>query len=143
MTTPISTSTPPPFSGLSPLSSNIFGNHSQVTQFLEGPTTPFNMGGGGDGGGEGGVAIMNPYTFLIAKQETWKRTFNINIELLQNRTEKKIIPFNTTVNWLLNMNTWCYLVTAFFDWKISAFQQTVVRVYCILNSYSFSRYSRF
>ena len=26
---------------------------------------------------------------------------------------------------------WCYLVIAFFDWKISFFQQTVGRVYCI------------
>ena len=121
----------PPFLGYPPLSSNIFGKPSQVTQILEGPTTPFNKGGG-----EGGPT-MNPYTFFLAKQETWKRTFNINIELLQNRTEKQIIPFNTTVNWLLNM--WCYLVIAFFDWKISAFQWTVVRVYCILNSYTHSQ----
>ena len=28
---------------------------------------------------------------------------------------------------------WCYLVIAFFDWKIGVFQQTVVTVYCILN----------
>ena len=27
---------------------------------------------------------------------------------------------------------WCYLVIAFLDWKIGVFQQTVVRVYCIL-----------
>ena len=25
----------------------------------------------------------------------------------------------------------CYLVIAFFDWKICVFQKTVVRVYCI------------
>ena len=28
---------------------------------------------------------------------------------------------------------WCYLVIDFFDWKIGVFQQTVVRVYCMLN----------
>ena len=27
---------------------------------------------------------------------------------------------------------WCYLVIAFFDWKIGAFQQVLVRGYCIL-----------
>ena len=27
---------------------------------------------------------------------------------------------------------WCYLVIAFFDWKIGVFQQVLVRVYCIL-----------
>ena len=40
---------------------------------------------------------------------------NANSELSKNRTEKLIIPFKTTVNWL-------YVV----------FQQTVVRVYYIL-----------
>ena len=42
---PISISTPPPFSGLSHLSSKHFEPH-QVAQFLEG-ATPFNKGGGG------------------------------------------------------------------------------------------------
>ena len=45
---------PPIISGLSPLSSKIFGT-SQVTQFFEGPTPPpppaFNTGGGRGGGG--------------------------------------------------------------------------------------------
>ena len=40
-TPPISTSTPTPFSGLSPLSTKIFGTPTQMTQFLEGPTPPF------------------------------------------------------------------------------------------------------
>ena len=35
------------------------------------------------------------------------------------------MPFKTTVNWLFN-DMWCYLVIAFFDWKIGIFQQTVV-----------------
>ena len=29
-----------------------------------------------------------------------KHTFNINSELSQNRTEKQIMPFKTTINWL-------------------------------------------
>ena len=29
---------------------------------------------------------------------------------------------------------WCYLVIAFFNWKIGIFQQTLVRVYCILKA---------
>ena len=43
---PISTSTPPTFSGLYPLSSKKFRTPFQVTQFMEGPTTPspFNKG---------------------------------------------------------------------------------------------------
>ena len=55
---------------------------------------------------------------------------------MQNRTEKQIMPFKTTVNWLFN-DTWCYLVIAFFDWKIGIFQQTVARVSCILNCKAF------
>ena len=48
------------------------------------------------------------------------------------------MPFKTTVNWLFNDMSY-YLVIAFFDSKIDAFQQTVVRVYCILdNTVSFS-----
>ena len=46
------------------------------------------------------------------------------------------MPFKTTANWLFN-DMWCYLVIAFFDWKIDVFQQTVVRVYCILNNATF------
>ena len=42
------------------------------------------------------------------------------------------MPFATSINGLFN-NMWCYLVIAFFDWKIGVFQQTVVTVYCILN----------
>ena len=70
--------------------------------------------------------------FLHAKETTWKHTFNINSESSQNRTEKQIMPLKTIVNWLFN-DMWCYLVIGFFDWKIGVFQQTVVRVYRILN----------
>ena len=50
---------------------------------------------------------------------------------MQNRKEKQIMPFKTTVNWLFN-DMWCYLVIAFLDWKIGVFQQAVVRFNCIL-----------
>ena len=36
------------------------------------------------------------------------------------------MPFKTTVNWLFN-DIWCYLVIGCSDWKISVFQQTVLR----------------
>ena len=72
------------------------------------------------------MSLENPCTFFLAKEKTWKRIFNNNIELSQNRTEKQIILFKTAVNWLFN-NIWCYLVIGCFDWKIAVFQQTVVR----------------
>ena len=68
---------------------------------------------------------------MLAKGKIWKGTFNINSESSLNRTEKQIMPFKATVNWLFN-DMWCYLVITFFDWKVGVFQQTVVRVYCIL-----------
>ena len=63
------------------------------------------------------MSLENPCTFLFAKEKTWKRTFNINSELSENRTEKQIMPLKTAVNWLFN-DMWCYLVIAFLDWKI-------------------------
>ena len=62
---------------------------------------------------------------MHAKEKTWKRIFNTNSELSQNRTEKQIMPFKTTVNWLFN-DISCYLATGCFDWKIGVFQQTVL-----------------
>ena len=53
--------------------------------------------------------LNNTCTFLLAKEKTWKRTFNINSKLLLNHTEKQIMPFKTTVNWLFN-DLWYYLV---------------------------------
>ena len=73
----------------------------------------------------------NPCTCLIVKEKTWKRVFNSNSELLQNRTEKQIMPFKITVNWLFT-DIWCYLAIGCFDWKTVAFQQKVVQVYYIL-----------
>ena len=72
------------------------------------------------------MSLENPCTFLLAKKQTWKRIFNTDSELSQNRTERQIMPLKTTVNWLFN-DIWCYLVTGCFDWKISIFKQTVVR----------------
>ena len=69
---------------------------------------------------------------MLLKEKTWKRIFNINNELSQNRIEKQIMPLKTTLNWLFN-DIWRYLVIASFDWKIGIFRQTVVRVYCIVN----------
>ena len=77
------------------------------------------------------IFFHNPCTCLIVKEKTWKRVFNSNSELLQNRTEKQIMPFKITVNWLFT-DIWCYLAIGCFDWKTVAFQQKVVQVYYIL-----------
>ena len=71
------------------------------------------------------MSLENACTFLLAKEKIWKRIFNTNNELSQNPTEKQIMPFKTTVNWLFN--DICYLVMGCFDWKIGVFQQTVVK----------------
>ena len=68
-------------------------------------------------------SLENPCTFFLAIEKTWKRIFNTNGELSRNRTEKQIMPFKTTANWLFN-DIWCYLVIGCFDWKIGLFQQT-------------------
>ena len=69
------------------------------------------------------MPLENPCTFLFAKEKTWKHIFNTNSELSQNRTEKQIMPFKTTV---IN-DIWYYLVIGFFDWKIGVFQKTILR----------------
>ena len=76
---------------------------------------------------------------MLAKEKTWKNLFNTNSELLQNRTERQIMVPKTTINWLFN-DIWCYLFIACFDWKIGVFQQTVVRVYYVVNISSFYCY---
>ena len=43
------------------------------------------------------MPLENPCTFLLAKEKAWKHIFNTNSELSQNRTEKQIMPFKTTV----------------------------------------------
>ena len=76
-------------------------------------------------------SLENPCTFLFTKEKTWKRIFNS--ELPQNRTEKQIMPFKTTMNWLVN-DIWCYLLIACFDWEVGVFQHAFVRFYYI-NTY--------
>ena len=66
-------------------------------------------------------------SFCLRKKKIWKRSFNNNSELSQNRAEKQIImPSNTTINWLFN-DTWSYLFIACLGWKSGVFQQIVVR----------------
>ena len=66
-----------------------------------------------------------PLHLFVFKRKTWKRIFNTNSELLQNCTEKQIMPSKTTINWLFN-DIWSYLFIACFDWKIGVFQQKFV-----------------
>ena len=68
------------------------------------------------------LSLENPCTFLLAKEKTWRRIVFTNSNLSQNRTEKQIMPSQTTINWLFN-DIWCYLFFAYFDWKIGVFQQ--------------------
>ena len=76
--------------------------------------------------------MENACTFLLRKEKAWKCILNNNSALLQNRTQKNIMPSKTTINWLLNDT--CYLFIVCFDWKVGVFQKTVVRVYYVLKS---------
>ena len=49
------------------------------------------------------LSLENPYTFLLAKIQTWKRIFNTNSDLTQNRTEKQIMSSKRAINWLFNV----------------------------------------
>ena len=49
----------------------------------------------------------------------------MNSELLQNCTEKQIMPFKTALNWLFN--DLCYLIIGSFGRKICILKQTVAR----------------
>ena len=55
-----------------------------------------------------------PCTLLLVKENIWKRNFNANSELSQNRTEKHNMSFKTTLNWLF-IDICCYLVINSFD----------------------------
>ena len=68
------------------------------------------------------LSLEKPCTFLLAKEKTWKRIFNTNSELSQNRTEKQIMLFKTKVNWLFN-DTWCYFVIIVFIVKLTFFNK--------------------
>ena len=60
------------------------------------------------------LSLESPCTFLLEKENTRKRIFNINGELLQNRAEKQIMASETTVNCLFN-DILCYLFIVCFD----------------------------
>ena len=70
------------------------------------------------------MSPQNRFTFFLAKEKTW---------IITKSYRKKIMPSKATVNWLFN-DVWYYFLIASFDWKIGVFQQTVVRVYYILNT---------
>ena len=53
-----------------------------------------------------------PFCLLKKRPEFW--IFNTNSELSQNYSAKQIMPFKTTLNWLLNYML-CYLVMGGFD----------------------------
>ena len=65
--------------------------------------------------------IPAPFSFQKKRPENAFLTLTVNY-----RTEKQIMLFKTTVNWLLN-DIWSYLAISCFDWKICVYQQTVVR----------------
>ena len=72
-----------------------------------------------------------PLHLFAFKRKDLKTHFNSNSELSENSTEKQIMLFKTTLSWLFN-DMWCYLMIGCFDWKNGIFQQTSVRVCCIL-----------
>ena len=48
------------------------------------------------------------------ERKTRRSISNTKSKLLENRTEKQIMPFKTTGNWLFN-DVWRYLVIGCFD----------------------------
>ena len=70
--------------------------------------------------------------FYLRKKRPDTAFFKTNSEFPKNRTEKQIMLFKTTVNWLFT-DIWCYLVIGCFEWKTVVFRQTLARVYYILN----------
>ena len=55
-----------------------------------------------------------PLYLFACERKDLKHIFNTNTELLQNRTEKQIMLFKTTVNCLFN-DIWCYLVIVLIE----------------------------
>ena len=88
------------------------------------------------------LSLGNPCVFFLVKEKTWKRIFNTNKELSQNRTEKQIMPSKATITWIFN-DVWCCLFIACFDWKIGVFQKTFARVYYILNPFRVQKYPNY
>ena len=79
------------------------------------------------------LSLENPCTLylFVCERKELRTHFNTHSELSKNRAEQQIMSSKITINWLFN-DIWCYLFITSFDWKISVFQQTFVRVYFIL-----------
>ena len=90
------------------------------------------------------LSLENPCTFLLAKEKSWKSSFNTNSELSQNRTEKQIMPLKTTVNLLFN-DIWRYLLMVVFSEKLAfsrkQLQGFIVSLKQILENYWFCQIS--
>ena len=69
---------------------------------------------------------------MLAKEKKRKSIFNTNSGLSQSHAEKQIMPFKTTLHWLFD-DIWRCIGIGCLNWKIGVFQQTVVRVFNILN----------
>ena len=67
------------------------------------------------------LSLENPCIFWLAKEKTWKRIFNTNSELSQNRTENQIVP-SKIINWLFN-DIWCHLFIACLIEKLAFFSK--------------------
>ena len=70
-----------------------------------------------------------PFCFQRKIPENALLTLTVNYPKIVQKN--KLCHSKATVNWLFN-DMWCYIVIAFFDWKIGVFQQPVVIIYCIL-----------
>ena len=66
--------------------------------------------------------LVHPTADEFVLRKDLKKHFSTNSKLLQNCTEKQIMPFKATVNWLFN-DIWRYLVIGYFS--------TVVRIYYV------------
>ena len=69
--------------------------------------------------------IMNVSPYILAKNRSFKKlrhVFNTNSKLSQNRTEKQIMPFKATVNWLLVIYDVIYSLVVLTE-KLSFFKK--------------------
>ena len=60
--------------------------------------------------------------FYLRKKIPENAFLTLTVNYRKNCTEKQIMPFNTTLNGILN-DMWCYLVIGSFDWKNCILQQ--------------------
>ena len=71
------------------------------------------------------------YLFACKRKELERHFFNTTKELLQIVQENKLC--HPKQQWIGYLIIWCHLFIACCDFKTGVFQQTVVRVYYILN----------